>query len=73
MGRRTRNEQAKLETVLVGAAYRQPAVAAIAHVGVHLETERADVELECFILVAYVQADRVHGIRHGTSLRCGPR
>src|SRR5690606_19867279 len=56
-GRWLGGEQAELECGLVGMLHGQPAVVAVAGVGVHAEAELADVEIVGFILVAHVEAD----------------
>src|SRR3546814_5821939 len=55
--RRLRSEEAELEGRLVRVLHGQPAVVAVACVGVDAEAELADVEVVGFVLVADVQAD----------------
>src|SRR3546814_3999634 len=67
--RRLRSEQAELEGRLVRVLHGQPAVVAVACVGVDAEAELADVEVVGFVLVADVQADDQRSEEHTSELQ----
>lgn len=51
--------------------HREPAVVAVARVGMHAESELADIELQGFVLITNVQSDYSDTLIHATSGFCG--
>src|SRR6185295_1361722 len=62
-------EQTQLERWLVGRLHCEPAILAVARVGVDAETEVLYIEIERFILIAHVNASDANTLCHlGTSV-----
>src|SRR5579862_6160510 len=69
--RRSRLEEAELQRGLVWVLYREPAIFAVAHIGVDLKPKLLHVETESLILVSHIQADFSDTLIHGISLSPG--
>src|SRR4249919_1340763 len=70
--RRLRAEQAKLETVLLRILHRQPAIVAVAGVGMEFDAELPDIKFQRLVLVANVKTGYFDTLAHMTSYLSEP-